>query len=414
VHQVYNSFAKLYKIVRISNVAFFSGNLSWAYSFINDALKLFRKIGDEKAIGIACNNLGNTLHAMCCDDVRYVGDCCELVNGICVMKAAKLHYDESIDIAQGQFEQATDDEQKAEFALQLADRIFNRALFLLLVAGERCAPDNSRQIALDDISKVWQLDYDVKDFWLERKLLLKHSSVYFFRLIRRTLGLLDFYGDEEVRERYSTDELIEDGDRLLFAAWDQPSAPLFEEISRIGRLQQLEGLAMRSDLCKGRKVQAARLAMRMFAEDEYLIECAFMMASITLLKLMRDDDESSGEWSKATKKSIRSDLRKMLRTCRQTNLDVGKCLIVALEINERWEGDPLLDRVNDQCLKLYDDCCLKDDYMGLVAYTTQGDLNVQLGVKEENEGRQRTSLDIATSSTSERVCAAFPYAKLNI
>jgi len=31
VHQVYNCFSKLYKIVRISNVAFFSGNLVFAY-----------------------------------------------------------------------------------------------------------------------------------------------------------------------------------------------------------------------------------------------------------------------------------------------------------------------------------------------------------------------------------------------
>ena len=69
VVQVYHLFSKLYKIVRGSNVAFFSGNLAWAYNFINEALKLFRKVGDEKAIGIACSNLGNTLHAIRHDEV---------------------------------------------------------------------------------------------------------------------------------------------------------------------------------------------------------------------------------------------------------------------------------------------------------------------------------------------------------
>ena len=34
--RVYSSFAKLYKIVRVSNFAFFSGNLTWAYRVIND------------------------------------------------------------------------------------------------------------------------------------------------------------------------------------------------------------------------------------------------------------------------------------------------------------------------------------------------------------------------------------------
>jgi len=33
VHQVYSCFSKLYRIVRISNVAFFSGNLPFAYRY---------------------------------------------------------------------------------------------------------------------------------------------------------------------------------------------------------------------------------------------------------------------------------------------------------------------------------------------------------------------------------------------
>lgn len=50
VHQVYTSFAKLFKILRISNVAFFGRNLLSAHSFTIDALKLFRKVGDDKAV----------------------------------------------------------------------------------------------------------------------------------------------------------------------------------------------------------------------------------------------------------------------------------------------------------------------------------------------------------------------------
>lgn len=56
-NKVYISFAKLFKIVRVSNTAFFSGNLEWAYHFVSDALKLFRKIEDRKAIGVASNNV---------------------------------------------------------------------------------------------------------------------------------------------------------------------------------------------------------------------------------------------------------------------------------------------------------------------------------------------------------------------
>lgn len=408
VHQVYNSFAKLYKIVRISNVAFFSGNLTWSYSFIYDALKLFRKVGDLKATGIACNNLGNTLHAMC-NDARYVGECCNTLPGICLLKTAHIHYNEAIDIAQRQLEEARNDEENAGFAQQLSDRLFNRGLFLLLVANDKCGPANSRQLGLSDIAKARQLDHDVRDFWVERKLLLKHSAEYFFRLIRRTLGLIEFDSDEGVRACWDASELVADADHFLFAAWDQPSAPLFQFISRIGRLQQLEGLAMLLDVRRGRSVEAVRLAMRMLVEDEHLIECCFRMSAIALLNVIRNE-ELSDTWTPKTKSSVIVDLRTMLRSCRQTNLDIGKNVVVALEISQRWEGDPLLEAINGNLLKLYDDCCLKDDYMGLVACTTQGDINVPLCVQAENEGLHRTSLDLATSSTSHISRPSFPYA----
>ena len=46
VHRVYASFAKLYKIVRMSNSAFFVGDLTSAHRIGLDALNLFRKIGE--------------------------------------------------------------------------------------------------------------------------------------------------------------------------------------------------------------------------------------------------------------------------------------------------------------------------------------------------------------------------------
>ena len=47
---------------------------------------------------------------------------------------AKERYDEAILIATLQLEQALSEEQIAEFKQQLADQLFNRALFLLRVA----------------------------------------------------------------------------------------------------------------------------------------------------------------------------------------------------------------------------------------------------------------------------------------
>ena len=323
---------------------------------------------------------------------------------------AKERYDEAISIAHQQLDEAPSDEEKAEFTQQLADRLFNRALFLLLVSNEECSPEDARGTALSDIRNVRRMDDDVREFWIDRKLLLGRSADYFLRLLQRAFGLLEFYGDEELRSYWDANDLVGDADRFLFAAWDQPSAALFKQISRIGRLQQLEALAMRLDLCRGRTEEAACLAMRKFAEDEYLIESSFVMSATVLLTVLRDDSEWSGAWTSKAKSSVRADLRKMLRSCKEANLDIGKCLVFAMEINERWHAHPLLERINVRCLELYDECCLSDDYMGLVAYTTHGDLNVQLGIKAENEARQRTSLDLATTTTSEQVCPSFALA----
>jgi hypothetical protein len=82
IHQVYACFAKLVQAVRMSNTSFFSGDLTWAFDCISDALHLFCMMENQKAQGIACSNLGNTLQAMYHSGI-YAGNCCSMTNGKC-------------------------------------------------------------------------------------------------------------------------------------------------------------------------------------------------------------------------------------------------------------------------------------------------------------------------------------------
>jgi hypothetical protein len=195
VHQVYVAFAKLIRIVRMSNVTYFSGDLVWAHDLIQDALKLFQRIGDKKAQGIAFSNLANTLHAMYYNAV-YCDDCCKMIPGTCCLKSALMNYDEAIAIAEFQLEHAVELDEKAQFSQQLADRLFNRGLFLLLVYNEPCAPDDAKRMALHDFIRARDIDSDVKDYQMEHGLLFKNSADHFCRLLRRSLGLLAFFGGE--------------------------------------------------------------------------------------------------------------------------------------------------------------------------------------------------------------------------
>jgi HAMP domain-containing protein len=406
--QVYNSFAKLYKIVQISNTAFFSGNLSWACHFLNDAIRLFRKVDDKKAIGVACNNLANVCYAQ----IHAHHNCDAGLNtseDFGVVRAGLEHYDEAIAISEIEFEQATCLVTKAGFAYELADRLFNRGMFLLALQGDPDCPDDGRVRALADVSRARDLDIDTREFLLAHKLLLEHSEAVFGRIIRRIHGLISFHRDEELGELWALQELIEDADQLLLAAWNEPVAPLFQSVSRTGRLQQLEAAAIRLELSRDNDWEAARLAMRMFAEDEYLMEGSFQVAANALLRYSRATDGAM-PFTRTTFQSTRSDFRKMLKTCKNGSVDIGKCLIFALEINKRWEDDPIMDRINANCLRLYDECCNPEDSMGLVASTTRGSYSLNLSTKSENEGLQRSTLDIATSGTSGMGSPSLPFA----
>lgn len=192
VHQVYASFAKLVRTVRMSNAAFFSGDLTWAYESNCDALQLFRTLNDEKATGVASSNLANTMHAIV-QNAIYSDDCCNKIAGTCCIKSAISHYKESIAIAGKQLESAVGNDMKASFAQQLADRCFNYGLFLLLVYNESCSPVDAKEHAFECIVRARDLDHDVKDYLLAHKLLLQKSDEHFTRQLRRCLGLLSFF-----------------------------------------------------------------------------------------------------------------------------------------------------------------------------------------------------------------------------
>lgn len=50
---VYKTIEVLYKVLTFANSAFFSGDLEVAYHVLRDALFLFNRLGNEKAIAVA-------------------------------------------------------------------------------------------------------------------------------------------------------------------------------------------------------------------------------------------------------------------------------------------------------------------------------------------------------------------------
>eukprot|EP00529_Nitzschia_sp_RCC80_P002757 CAMPEP_0113467282 /NCGR_PEP_ID=MMETSP0014_2-20120614/14730_1 /TAXON_ID=2857 /ORGANISM="Nitzschia sp." /LENGTH=1767 /DNA_ID=CAMNT_0000359577 /DNA_START=361 /DNA_END=5664 /DNA_ORIENTATION=+ /assembly_acc=CAM_ASM_000159 len=304
VQDVYSTFAKLNKIVRVSNNSFFSGNLDMALHFVSDALTLFRHVDDQKAIAVACNNLANTLFALQHDqrlekapDPRQVDQVLSL-------------YDEAVERGHTNFTSVDEDNDlKVRYALQLSDRVFNRGLYYFFLG------DIERGTA--DIAFARNLYYDIREILLTRKQLFSTADEYFNRLLRRISCLtVCLQGFEGLRQLWDPETLIDEADHMVAAAWTATNCPLFREVQRIGRRQQLESsailLAVHSE-CDD-PLHAAKLGIRMLVEDLYMLEPAFVRAAEALLEAIED-----GKVMISQDNNVPGELRIMLDSCRFAN-----------------------------------------------------------------------------------------------
>ena len=396
VHQVYNSFSKLYKIVHVSNTAYFSGNLKWAHHIQTNALQLFRKVNDEKAVAIATNNLANILFAIN-REANVSPSLCHEVDSTCYIKAALGLLDESISMGTREFDNGHDDELMAGLAQQLADRHFNRSLILLHSVGHPCVPPEAQQMGYSDLVKAKMFDANVGNYWMAKKLMLKNSAIRYERRIRRIHGLaLLRMVDRAVDEIWNATEVVQEAEAILLAAWDQPTAPLFADVSKIGRLQQLEGAAVCLDLSAGRVLDAARCGIRMLVEDEYIIASSFSIVSDALLRFTG----APPSWPDEAIASCRGDIRSMLKSLSRNAS--FKSVIFCIDLSGD-KKESILDCIKASCLTLYDFHCGPDDFVGVVGAGVAGrhELINAFG-KKQGSTNQRNLIDEAFQSTGER------------
>ena len=365
---------------------------------MSDALVLYRKINDRKAIGVTCNNLANALFAMQFELIDEGNGCCSTIE--CYVKQALALYDEAMSYSHEDFNCAEGD-FKVNYAIQLSDRLFNRGLYYLFIDGYDCAPEDSRQHGYNDITFSRNLHDDIRDYLLENKQLFSKASSYFSRLVRRINCLAAFYDDVGLREIWDARVLLDEAKKLVDAATEVSSkgsfCPLFQEVNRSGRQQQLESLEILLDLNCGDIQRAARTGMRMLVQDVFLMEEAFVRAAEALVHYMKEIDGDLS-FSKRSIECTRNDLRTIVKSCRKKSLEIGKNTVFILDIGpSQWKtGGDLLDDLNTRCLWLYDNFCQADDQIGAVSNTANDTQSVGIGIKEENEGRQRSFLDVAT------------------
>lgn len=410
VHQVYTSFAKLYKIVRVSNSVFYSGNLKLAYHFVLDAHKLFLKVDDKKALAIASNNLGNTLLAIKCENAMKELSCCVKVESVCCAETALLHFNLAVKSATEEYKMYENMDTKIRFAQQLANRLFNRGLFYVLTRDDPCTPDNAYELGYQDLVRAQELDNHVNQCWIEMDVVLANADNLFDRSIRRLHGLAAMHNHSDILKIWDIKTLTQDCHRLLIAAWNEAPSSLYQEINHIGRLQQLEGAIIRLELHRGNILVAAHLSMRMLAQDEFLNEISFVYAAEALFQFMaKKDPRPICSWSALTKMMVKCDLRRMLNSCKQKVSTGGKTVYFCIDIgNELLNHDSKgREEIEEFCLLMYDAYCLREDYVGLTASSPDSphgpliSVSLECKGKHQSERRQRSALEVAIRNMSD-------------
>lgn len=143
VSDVYASFEMLYKVVRFTNAAMFSGDLVKAYTVLSEAKSLFVQLGNQKAIAVANNNLGSMFlgiyqkleagdlavtAAVVSGQLLDVGSG-EVVDQRVAVREGSACLNAALARAHADLETMQPSEAP-QYYTQLANRLFNRYLFL--------------------------------------------------------------------------------------------------------------------------------------------------------------------------------------------------------------------------------------------------------------------------------------------
>ena len=330
VDSVYETMEMLYKVVRFANNAFFAGDLEKAYDVLKDSLKLFIRLNNKKAIAVASNNLGNTMLTMY-RTMAISGDetMCGLSKKDIVAKGTAYHA-HAIKLGEEAYDLFYNEQGWSEECLSfmqfLANRYFNRAMFLLTVKDDHAHPKEAESMGFRDLQITSDMDVEIVDQCLEMGFKIDRVERYDL-MMSRVRGLLALSKLGYSAKDLEIDEHVKCLFRDLKNALKNPGHELFETVSPAGRMQKLDVELIKYLLqAKEDSTNAARVAIRMLVEDEY-ISCYSQQEAYRALLLFMDEEEEAEEEDDDLKgypcrpHDKDGDIKMELRTC-ETALEV--------------------------------------------------------------------------------------------
>lgn len=298
VLNVRKTMEKLYKIIQCANAAYFAGETEVAYEVFTDALQLFTRLDNRKAMGIANNNLGNVMLTMYRTLDATGDDMVCGMNRLQIIGKGMAYFHQAIQLGEKSYDAFYEAEGWSpsclNFMQHLSNRYFNRAMFLLTVKDSHAKPSEIEALGLQDLTITRDMDVEIVDEgtqvgWGVRSA-TAHLEVLLCRL-RGHVALLEMgYPDD-----WEVDEKLNTAFAILQTELKKESSELFEAISPAGRMQQVEYLLMQYFLVKKDLKTAAKVGVRMLVEDECIIPDAQKLAIQTLIEYSETEMSSDAQ-----------------------------------------------------------------------------------------------------------------------
>lgn len=273
----------LYEIVRAANNAFFAGEVAVAYQFLLDALRLFHRLDNKKAVGIASNNMGNTLFGIYCEMQSNELDVLYGLTRDEVIKQGIYHFHNAIQLGEKAYDEFYQLEGWSphclDFMQHLANRYFNRGMFLLHVKDHHENPKEIEELGMRDLQIARDMDQEVVSYgeevgWGSKDRLVKRFNVCLVRI--RGYNSLQALGYDH---DWGVEDLIDEALETIKSEYrNLESSDLFTDMTVAGRLQELEGRLIRHMILRSELETAARIAVRMIIEDEHVFVDSLMQA----------------------------------------------------------------------------------------------------------------------------------------
>ena len=109
-------------------------------------------------------------------------------------------------------------------------------------------------------------------YWRERGQLDRQARTRYGCLLRRARGMLTLVQDTGFEDIWGIDTIIEDADEMLHNPF-YAETNLFDDVNMVARKQQVNDLRMQSALVKNDTLTAAKIAIKILVEDEYIVCC---------------------------------------------------------------------------------------------------------------------------------------------